>query len=84
MYRQMVLLLTVFSIFKAYKIQNDVKDQDLLAALKPSQNKKGRKFFLAAPKMVSFFTAAIFGTARKFSGPYYFVTALVQPIDPGL
>ena len=43
------------------------------------------KHFLATPKMVYFFTAgswekAIFGAARNFFGPFYFVTALEDPI----
>ena len=52
--------------------------------LKQSQNKKGRKFVSSAPKMVSFFTAGtwekntIFGAARKFFIPSYFVIALID------
>ena len=43
-------------------------------------------YFLAAPKIMSFsqLTAVknptIFGAARKFFGPSYFVTALVQSL----
>ena len=58
-----------------------------LDILKPSQNKKGRKIFLAVLKMVSFLQLAcmsaaekkdtIFGAARKIFGPSYFVMALV-------
>ena len=50
-----------------------------------SSNKKGqKKFYLAAPKMVSFSQLpavkkpTIFGAARKVSGPSYFVTALAN------
>ena len=49
---------------------------------KPSQTKKGGKKILAAPKIVSFFTAGsrekdtIFCAARKIFDPTYFATAL--------
>ena len=45
---------------------------------------EGLKIFLAAPKNGVFFTAGswekdtIFGAARKFFGPSYFVTAWTQ------
>ena len=50
--------------------------------LKPSQNKKGRKKFLAAPFLNLFSQLSAvknyskMGAARKFFGPSYFVTAL--------
>ena len=53
-----------------------------LIFLKPCQNKKGRKFVSAAPKMVSFFTAGswetdtIFGAAKKTISALLILTGL--------
>ena len=52
-----------------------------MISTKAVTNYEGLKHFLAAPKMVSFVSAAsckkdtIFGAARIFFGPSYFVTA---------
>ena len=70
--------------------QNNIKITALSAegfqkfddTLKPSQNKKKPKKILAAPKMMSFSQLpavkkdTIFGAARKFFGPSYFMMAL--------
>ena len=54
-----------------------------MTILKPSRNKKRPKFFLAVPKMVSFFTNGswekdtILVAARNVFSPSYFVAALV-------
>ena len=51
--------------------------------IKTVTKQEGPKFFLAAPKMVSFSQlpavkkGPMFGATRKFFGPSYFVTALV-------